>query len=161
MLFWDGGCLYLYFDSILFPKLRLLFVKCRYLIQRTYDFKFSECFMNKAHSVWLIEITLQWRHRWSDDSFLLCFSNLIEDMLVTPPTFHFFNKRSVSGSTFEGTADWNQHFNFKTVNKSLYVRKAWWLAREASFPKEQPLQIYRWGLRDPLRLLFTQLSQGL
>ena len=139
-LFWAGGCLC--FNSTLFPELKLLLVKCRYLIQRAYYLRLSKCFMNKAHSVWLTEITFQWRNRRSIASFLLHFSNLIEEGLVMPPTFHFFNKRLLSGSTSEGTADWNQHFNFKTTNKSLCVRKAWWLANEDSFPTEQPFQIY-------------------
>ena len=140
-LFWASGCLC--FNSILFPELRLLLVKCRYLIQRAFYLKLSRFFMNKAHSVWLTETTFQWRNRSSIASFLLHFSNLIEEGLVMPPTVHFCNKRLLSGSTSEGTADWSQHFNFKTTNKCLCVRKARWLGNEDSFPTEQPFQIYR------------------
>lgn len=35
-------------------------------IFNTKCFRISECFMNKAHSISLIEITFQWRNRWSD-----------------------------------------------------------------------------------------------
>lgn len=68
-------------------------------------FRISKCCVNKAHSASLIGITLQRRHRWGAASFLLHFLNLIEKVLVMPPTSHFSNTRSALGRTPEGTAD--------------------------------------------------------